>query len=238
MRMRDLEKASGVGRETIRFYIREGLLPEPVKASRNSAIYADEHLTRLLAIRRLRDDRFLPLGVIRVLLDNPPEAGWDSPDILPHVDRLLRARLDGTGEREQLADVLAEAVADDGRQSDLVETGLVHPAADGSISAREARIVRILNDLWRLGFTREAGYGDEGLKRYTETLRWLADAQVREFFSRTGRQVSEEKAADMAESGIGLLTALMGEIFTDAILARIDARARRSEGAGDGERDA
>ncbi len=28
MRMRDLEKASGVGRETIRYYIREGLLPD------------------------------------------------------------------------------------------------------------------------------------------------------------------------------------------------------------------
>jgi hypothetical protein len=96
-------------------------------------------------------------------------------------------------------------------------------------------MVRILNDLWRLGFTREAGYEDEGLKRYSETMRWLADAQVREFFARTGRQVDVQKAADMAERGIGLLIALMGEIFTDAILARMNAR---SELAGDGEGDA
>ena len=33
MRMRDLERATGVGRETIRFYIREGLLPEPARPS-------------------------------------------------------------------------------------------------------------------------------------------------------------------------------------------------------------
>jgi DNA-binding transcriptional MerR regulator len=224
MRMRDLEKASGVGRETIRFYIREGLLPEPVKASRNSAIYDEEHLTRLLAIRRLRDDRYLPLGVIRVLLDNPPEAGWDSPEILPHVDRLLRARMDGAGPRERLVDVAGEVAADGDRMSELVETGLVRPDAKGTISAREARIVRILNDLWRLGFTREAGYGDEGLRRYTETMRWLADAQVREFFARTGRQVDDQKAAEMAERGIGLLIALMGEIFTGAILERVDTR--------------
>ncbi|MFN7174973.1 MAG: MerR family transcriptional regulator, partial [Thermaurantiacus tibetensis] len=72
MRMRDLERASGIGRETIRFYIREGLLPEPVRTARNAALYGEEHLTRLLAIRRLREDRFLPLGVIRVLLDAPP----------------------------------------------------------------------------------------------------------------------------------------------------------------------
>ena len=39
MRMRDLERATGVGRETIRFYIREGLLPEPERPGRNVAWY-------------------------------------------------------------------------------------------------------------------------------------------------------------------------------------------------------
>ena len=56
MRMRELEKASGVGRETIRYYIREGLLPEPTRASRNSAFYSESHVARLRAIKRLQDD--------------------------------------------------------------------------------------------------------------------------------------------------------------------------------------
>ena len=29
MKMKELEDRSGIGRETIRYYIREGLLPEP-----------------------------------------------------------------------------------------------------------------------------------------------------------------------------------------------------------------
>ena len=29
VKMKDLERATGVSRETIRYYIREGLLPEP-----------------------------------------------------------------------------------------------------------------------------------------------------------------------------------------------------------------
>ena len=90
MRMRDLEKASGVSRETIRFYIREGLLPEPDRTHRNSATYSDDHLARLLTIRRLRDERFLPLSVIRSLFDGD-QTGWLEPEMLPEIDHLLRA---------------------------------------------------------------------------------------------------------------------------------------------------
>ncbi len=228
MRMRDLERASGIGRETIRFYIREGLLPEPVRTARNAAIYDEEHLARLLAIRRLREDRYLPLGVIRAILEEPPADGWDSPDILPHVDRLLRERLDSGGRRERLEEVVAEADGSEERLRRIAATGLVHPAADGTISAREARIVRILNDLWRLGFNEAAGYGEEGLRRYAETMRWLADAQVREFFAIEGRRTDDQTAAALAERGIGLIIALMGEVFTAAILEKLAAR--RHEG--------
>ncbi|WP_448582230.1 MerR family transcriptional regulator [Thermaurantiacus sp.] len=227
MRMRDLEKASGIGRETIRFYIREGLLPEPVRTARNAALYDEEHLARLLAIRRLREDRYLPLGVIRVLLDAPPESGWDSPDILPHVDRLLRARLELTGEREPALAILADAPDPAGRLAELVEAGAIDVAADGTVSPRDARILRLLQDLGRLGFTRERGYAPEGLKRYVSAMRWLAETQVREFFRLTGPHVDETQAADMAERGLGYLIELMGELFMREVLAGIAARRAR-----------
>ena len=54
--MRDLERASGVGRETIRYYIGLGLLPEPARPKPNVADYGEEHVSRLLAklgVRRL-----------------------------------------------------------------------------------------------------------------------------------------------------------------------------------------
>lgn len=227
MRMRDLERASGVGRETIRFYIREGLLPEPLRTARNAALYDDEHLSRLLAIRRLREDRYLPLGVIRVLLDAPPDSGWDSPDILPHVDRLLRARLELTGEREAARAILADLPDPEGRLAELVEAGVIEVAADGTVSPRDARILRLLQDLARLGFTRERGYEVEGLKRYVSAMRWLAEAQVREFFRLTGPHVGETEAADMAERGLGFLIELMGELFMREVLAGIAARRAR-----------
>ena len=223
MRMRDLERASGIGRETIRFYIREGLLPEPVRTSRNSALYSEAHLIRLLAIRRLRDDRFLPLGVIRTLLDSPPDTGWDSPDILPHVDRLLRARFDLHGEREDARAILAEVGQAD-ELEDLVAKGVVAVDGEGRVSPRDARILRLLNDLSRLGFTRDQGYEGQALERYVEAMRWLADLQAREFVAYTGTRIDEAAAGEMAERGLPLLIDLLGELFVRELLVRLGDR--------------
>lgn len=237
MRMRDLEKASGISRETIRFYIREGLLPEPVRTARNAAIYGEAHLQRLLAIRRLRADRYLPLGVIRALIDTPPADGWDSPAILPHVDRLLRARLDRHGERERALDVLGEIGRGAADLADLLEVGVVDVAPDGSVSARDARVLRLLNDLDRLGFTAEHGYELKSLGRYIEAIRWLADMQAREFVANTGRHAGDIQAAEMAERGVGLLIELIGELFVRELLARLDSRALPGDSELTGQRE-
>jgi len=68
MKIAELARRAGVSRETIHFYVREGLLPRPVKAGQTVAFYSDEHLERLLLVRRLREEKFLPLSVIRRLL--------------------------------------------------------------------------------------------------------------------------------------------------------------------------
>ena len=50
---------------TVRHYLREGLLPEPVKTSRNMAYYPPEFADRIRLIKQLQEDRFMPLRVIR-----------------------------------------------------------------------------------------------------------------------------------------------------------------------------
>src|SRR4029077_10479136 len=74
LKMRDLERATGVGRETIRFYIREGLLPEPERAGRNVAWYDGSFVDRIALIKELQRKRYLPLNAIKALVEgeSPP----------------------------------------------------------------------------------------------------------------------------------------------------------------------
>jgi AcrR family transcriptional regulator len=60
----ELEKASGVPRSTIYYYVREGLLPTAQKAAASRAIYTDHHVALLRDIGRLKDEG-VPLKTIK-----------------------------------------------------------------------------------------------------------------------------------------------------------------------------
>ena len=61
LRMKDLMRESGLSRETVHFYIAEGLLPPGRKTSRTTAEYSQEHVERLRWIRLAREEQFMPL---------------------------------------------------------------------------------------------------------------------------------------------------------------------------------
>lgn len=95
LRMAELSARSGMPRETIHFYLREGLLPRPRKGGRTVAYYGEEHLERLRTIRRLREEKYLPLAVIRRLLDAPAAAASRDVDVLAEVLHILPRDEDG-----------------------------------------------------------------------------------------------------------------------------------------------
>ena len=95
--MRELAEAAGVSAGTIKHYLREGLLPEPVKTSRNMAWYPREFVERVQLIKQLQEERFLPLKVIREVLEQGEDEG--GPERLRALieleDRVLERALSG-----------------------------------------------------------------------------------------------------------------------------------------------
>jgi len=76
LKMKELAEASGVSAGTIKHYLREGLLGEGtdiVKTSRNMAWYPPEYVERIKLIKQLQEERFMPLKVIKSMLDEDPE---------------------------------------------------------------------------------------------------------------------------------------------------------------------
>ena len=77
MRISELSRHTDVPVSTIKFYIREGLLPAGELSQRNQATYGETHLQRLDLIRSLRDVAGLSIEVVRKVIDNL-EAAWGS----------------------------------------------------------------------------------------------------------------------------------------------------------------
>jgi DNA-binding transcriptional MerR regulator len=79
LKIRDLVQHTGVSKETVHFYIREGLLPKPLKRGRNIAEYDDGFVERIRFIKELQDRHFLPLAVIKNILKKQKNSSeWQS----------------------------------------------------------------------------------------------------------------------------------------------------------------
>ncbi|MBV1775098.1 Cd(II)/Pb(II)-responsive transcriptional regulator [Burkholderiaceae bacterium DAT-1] len=88
MKTGELAAATGVDRETIRFYETAGLLPPPSRLSNGYRIYGQQHLERLSFIRHCRslDISLEDIGKLLTTLDVP------SPDF-SDIDSLIDAHL-------------------------------------------------------------------------------------------------------------------------------------------------
>lgn len=111
MRIGELAKATGVDVETIRYYEKAGLLPEPARESNGYRAYGVDHLERLAFVRHCRA-LDMPLEAVRRLLEfvARPEAGCgDINELIDDQLGRVRARIDSLRALErQLAALRAQ----------------------------------------------------------------------------------------------------------------------------------
>ena len=87
LRISELAERSGVSAATIKHYLREGLLGQEddvLRTSRNMAYYPEQFVERIRLIKRLQEERFMPLRVIREVL------GQDTDRALRLIEQRLR----------------------------------------------------------------------------------------------------------------------------------------------------
>lgn len=75
MRIAELSERSGVPIPTIKYYLREGLLPRGEATGRNQARYGNEHLSRLRLVRALTTVGGLSVSTVREVLAEIGEPG-------------------------------------------------------------------------------------------------------------------------------------------------------------------
>lgn len=68
MRISELARAAGVSVPTVHYYLKEGLLTAPVINSRNMAYYDPRCVDEIRSIKGLQSKRFLPLSIIKVMI--------------------------------------------------------------------------------------------------------------------------------------------------------------------------
>ena len=119
LKMKELESSTGVSREAIRFYIREGLLPEPEKPKRNVAHYSEEHVQKIRLIKQLQEEHYLPLKIVKSVMNNSGSGIQEMSKILPGLltdiapgnDVTVKEASETSGLSQQQIEQLAEVGA-------------------------------------------------------------------------------------------------------------------------------
>lgn len=228
MKMKELEAATGIGRETIRYYIREGLLPEPVRPKRNVAAYGREHVNRLNLIRRLQHERHLPLSVIKTIVNSEivdtPTQGFERliglevalGPLLAEGRQLSPMRIEDLSQKAGMSIEDIRAFAENGFI-------FIDKKEDGDwLNQRNVRLVELLAQTRRHGYTPEIGYTVDSYDIYVQMTDWMARRAVVGFYTRLGDKLDQPEAAKLGVEGIRFLNEVLPLMLIERIVRLVE----------------
>jgi DNA-binding transcriptional MerR regulator len=224
LKMRELAARSGVSAGTIKHYLREGLLPEPVKTSRNMAYYPADFVDRIRLIKQLQEERFMPLKVIKGMLDEHPDR---AKALVELEDRILERALAGEEKRTSATEVRRLYDMPPEVLDRLEELGVLSPNSRG-YSRSDVRIVEAISRFRAGGYDEQLGFTVYDTLRYKSALEALVKEEVEVLMERLVGEMETEAAVELIEAGSEPLQELIAALHAKLLIAELqEQRAAR-----------
>jgi DNA-binding transcriptional MerR regulator len=229
LKMSELAERSGVSSGTIKHYLREGLLgdgEEIRRTSRNMAYYPEGFVDRIRLIKRLQEDRFMPLRLIRQVVTQEPERAARMLEIEDRIlERAIEASDAGRVSRARVRetyDVPGNVLAR------LEELGILTPNARG-YDADDIEIIQAISRFRAGGYEETIGFTVYDTLRYRDALQPLVEEEVAVLLERLAGKVEVDRAVEIISSGSQPLRELIGAMHSKLLLAAL----RRQRGVSD-----
>jgi DNA-binding transcriptional MerR regulator len=227
LKMSELAERSGVSAGTIKHYLREGLLgsgDEVVRTSRNMAWYPPEFVDRIRLIKRLQEERFMPLRVIRRMMDDDPRRAA----ALVELEDRIRERAVAAGQTKRLsaAEVRRRYDVPQNVLDRLAELEVLTPGGRG-YDADDVQIIEAISRFRAGGYDERLGFTVFDTLRYREALGPLVQEEVRTLLDRLAGEIDVDRAVEIIASGAEPLRELIGAMHSKMLLAEL-----RRQGGG------
>ena len=213
----ELIKRTGVTRATVHHYVREGLLPEPEKTSRNMALYDPSCVERVLLIKGLQAQTRRSLSEVKTLLqDAADHEGIRRLQTMLEVEslRTQSSPLSGNSARQHLSvKQLSERTGFSAKELEEFDAlGLVTIYAKGRrkrIRPADVAVADALSALAQAGFDDEHGFRPKHAVIYLDALKSLLHKEVALFLEKTDPSEDPENLVKKAELAIERVSPLM-----------------------------
>lgn len=232
MKMSELAQRCGVSAGTIRHYLREGLLGEGSdirRTSRNMAYYPEHYVERIELIKRLQEERFMPLRVIKELLHEDP-ARLEA--MIELEDRIVeRALASAEAERISAGEVQRRYELPANVLRRLTELGVLTPSRTG-YDQEDVRIIEAISRFRAGGYEEDLGFTVYDTLRYRKALEPLVREEVATLLDKLAGEVNVERALEIIAAGVEPLRELLGAMHSKLLLAELRRQQQRRRGGG------
>jgi DNA-binding transcriptional MerR regulator len=222
LKMSELAERSGVSAGTIKHYLREGLLgdeQEIRRTSRNMAWYPPEFVERIRLIKRLQEERFMPLRLIGQLLREDPQR---VEALIELEDRIVERAAAAAGERTRTSRRAVEQSYEVPRNvlERLEQLEVLTPNGRG-FDSEDVKIIEAISRFRAGGYDEAIGFTVYDTLRYREALQPLVEEEVRVLLGRLAGSVDEDRAAEIIASGAEPLEELIAAMHSKLLLAAL-----------------
>ena len=227
LRMGELAEASGVSAGTIKHYLREGLLPEPVKTSRNMSWYPPEFVERIRLIKQLQEERFMPLKAIKSVLDEDPSRARALVEL---EDRILDRALSTEQARTSAAEVKRRYDMPGEVLDRLEQIGILTPNSRG-YSQLDVQVIEAISRFRAGGYDEQIGFTVYDTLRYKRALEELVKEEVQVVLERLAGELEPDRVVDLMETGSEPLRDFIAALHSKLLVEELK-RQRESRAAG------
>jgi DNA-binding transcriptional MerR regulator len=183
------------------------------------AWYPPDFVERIRLIKRLQEERFMPLRVIRDLLRDDPQR---LEALIELEDRIVERAAAAAGERSRTSRRAVEQAYDVPRNvlQRLEELEVLTPNARG-YDADDVKIIEAISRFRAGGYDEAIGFTVYDTLRYRDALTPLVEEEVRVLLGRLAGSVDEDRAVAIIASGAEPLHELLGAMHSKLLLAAL-----------------
>jgi DNA-binding transcriptional MerR regulator len=239
LKIRELVQRVSVSKETIHYYIREGLLPKPRKQGRNIAEYDASYVERIRFIKELQERYFFPLGVIKNILKNQKK----SPEVQSFldirreyfrpVDQFLPNEISGEDPFRETTGLGRKWLAK------MEEWNILTPEVRNGhkvYSQDDIALGKLVVEMDNIGLGPKDGFDPEALKDYREKFQEIVVMAQKSYIGATLGKLSPDEFSKRSVRGAEIMGFFFHHLYRKLsrerytkILALLESEARAAE---------
>jgi DNA-binding transcriptional MerR regulator len=227
MKISELVERTGVPKETIHYYLREGVLRKPRKGTKNSADYNESYVDQIRIIKKLQEHYFLPLSVIKKIIRQHQKQTSSEKysfnflsEYFRPLDRLITVPVTGRDTFREITGLSNKW------QTKFEEWGVIGyelRAGEPVYSSDDVILSKLIVGMDQLGFGPKDGYKPEDLRVIADFVRKYVKRVQKDFYQTSLARLSPEEIEEKTIKFMEVMSLFFYHLYRKVVLEEYGA---------------